>query len=55
MFKVTFDYKSKDGFLAQEEMFFDTMKAAFLCINTLCKNFKLVGKPTIERVTYGSN
>jgi len=50
MFKVTFDYKEKDGFLAQRTFFFDTMKDAFVCINTLCQNFKLVGKPTIERV-----
>ena len=50
MFKVTFDYRAKDGFLTQGEMFFDTMKAAFLYINTLCQNTKIVGKPTIERV-----
>ena len=50
MFKVTFDYRGKDGFLTQGEMFFNTMKSAFAYINSLCDNFKIVGKPTIERV-----
>jgi hypothetical protein len=50
MFKVTFDYRGKDGFLTQGEMFFNTLKAAFVYINSVCQNIKIVGKPTIERV-----
>jgi hypothetical protein len=50
MFKVTFDYKAKDGFLTEGEIVFNSLKAAFMCINTLAEKYKLVGKPTIERV-----
>jgi hypothetical protein len=50
MFKVTYDYKAKDGFLAEGEEFFASMKAAFAYINKLAEKYKLVGKPIIERV-----
>ena len=50
MFKVTFNYKAKDGFLAEGEEFFGTMKSAFAYINKLTDKYNLIGKATIERV-----
>ena len=51
MFKVTYDYKAKDGFLAEGVEFFASMGSAFDYINKLADKYKLVGKPTIERVS----
>jgi len=50
MFKVTFNYKAKDGFLAEGEEFFATMKSAFAYINKLTDKYNMIGKATIERV-----
>lgn len=50
MFKVTFNYRAKDGFLAEGEEFFASMKSAFAYINKLTDKYNLIGKATIERV-----
>lgn len=50
MFKVTFDYKAKDGFLETKSMTFQELKSAMCWINNLSKQNTLVGKPILERV-----
>ena len=50
MFKVTFDYKAKDGFLETKSVTFQELKSAMSWINNLSKHNTLVGKPILERV-----
>lgn len=50
MFKVTFDYKAKDGFLETKSVTFRELKSAMSWISNLSKQNTLVGKPILERV-----
>jgi len=50
MFKVTYDFKTKDGFLETKSVTFKEMKSAFDCMQNLSKKYTIVGKPILERV-----
>jgi hypothetical protein len=50
MYRVTFDYKDKNGFLKTETEKFTEFKAACSWIRGLTNRYLLVGKPVLERI-----
>jgi hypothetical protein len=50
MYRVTFDYVERDGFLNTKSVTFKELKAAFSWIRNLDYYNKIVGKPILERV-----
>ena len=50
MIKVTYDYRSKDGFLVTDSIVYKEMKFAFAFIKTLASRRDVVGKPVLERI-----
>jgi len=50
MVRVTYDYRTKDGYLETKSIVFNEMKAAFSWIRNLSFHNGIVGKPILERV-----
>lgn len=50
MFRVSYDYLEKRGFLETDVIDFTELRMAFAFINTLRHRKDVVGKPILERV-----
>jgi major membrane immunogen (membrane-anchored lipoprotein) len=50
MVRVTYDYRTRDGFLETDSIVYKEMKLAFAFIKTLASRRDVVGKPVLERI-----
>jgi hypothetical protein len=50
MIRVTYDYRSRDGFLETDSIVYNELKLAFAFLRTLGFRRDLIGKPVLERV-----
>jgi len=50
MIRVTYDYRTRDGFLETESVVYKEMKLAFAFLRTLNFRRDVVGKPVLERI-----
>lgn len=50
MFRVSYDYRTKDGFLETDVIDYKELRLAFAFIRTLCFRRDVIGKPILERV-----
>ena len=50
MYRVIFDYTTKEGFLETKSIVYNELRLAFAFIRSLTSRKDIVGKPTIERV-----
>ena len=50
MIRVTYDYRSRDGFLETDSIVYKELKLAFAFLRTLGFRRDLIGKPVLERV-----
>lgn len=50
MYRVIYDYKTREGFLETDVIDYKELKMAFAFIRTLTFRRDVVGKPVLERV-----
>lgn len=50
MYRVTFDYKTKNGFLETDTIKYDNLKLAFAFLRVLSLRRDVVGKPILEMI-----
>jgi hypothetical protein len=50
MYRVTYDYRAKDGFLTNETVLYQELQRAFILIRALASRKDVIGKPILERV-----